>query len=79
MRHQGHTGGLQLAERVEQVQKGAAKPIKCPGHHHVEPPSRGIFQQRVQARPLVAPVGAGDAVVGVDVHHLPAALLAYRF
>jgi hypothetical protein len=38
---------------------------------------RSILQQRIQAGPLVASLGTRHAVVGVDLHHLPAALVTH--
>jgi cytidyltransferase-like protein len=58
LQYQRHTDRLQLAQRVQQVQQRTAEAIQRPGEYHVEPPSRGILQQRIQARSLFAPFRA---------------------
>jgi hypothetical protein len=44
---------------------------------HIEPSSRGILQQCIEPRPLLASLETGHAVLGVDLRDLPAALLTH--
>ena len=44
-----------------------AQSIDRPRHHDIELAPRSIAVQPVKGRPLVAPFGAADAVVGVDL------------
>src|SRR6516164_6890017 len=67
--------GLKVLDGAEQVDKGAAKPIDGPSHHHIEPAPAGIFEHGIEPRTLVAAFGARDACVPVDLDHLPAAAL----
>jgi hypothetical protein len=53
-----------------------APPQANPSGYHVETLTRSIPEQGVQAGPLVPALGAGDAVGGTDLQHLPATLLA---
>jgi hypothetical protein len=59
----------------DQILKAAAQPIDRPGHHHVELPLGRVPAKCIEARPLVPPLGAADAVVAVDLDDLQAAAL----
>src|SRR5262249_9883276 len=49
----------------------APEAIHIPGHDNIELPFRSVTVQRVEGRPLVAPLGTADAVVLVDLDDLP--------
>jgi hypothetical protein len=49
-----------------------------PRQPHVEAPARRILQHRIQARPLVAPLRTGHAIVRIELHNLPATLLTHH-
>jgi hypothetical protein len=49
--------------------KAAAEAIDRPSHHHVELATGGRF---IELRPLVFALGAGNPVVPVNPHDLPA-------
>jgi hypothetical protein len=46
---------------------------------HVDLPSGGVLQHSVEGGALVAPLGAADAGVLVEIHHLPARTVGNRF
>src|SRR5262249_37556593 len=53
----------------------AAEAVDGPGHQDVELAPTGILEHGVEARALVASLGAADAFVAVDLHNLPLATL----
>src|SRR5262245_14423007 len=67
--------GLQVLDRVEEVDQRTAEPIDRPGHHHVELPAQRILKHAVEPWPLVASLGAAYAGVAVDLDDGPATAL----
>src|SRR5436189_5922572 len=63
---------MYLGEKTDQVLQAAPESINRPGHDHVKLALGGVSAQRIDARPLVAPLGAADAVVLVDLDDLAA-------
>jgi len=54
---------VKLAEEVQQVDQGAAQAIDRPGRDHVDVAPGNGLQQPIEARALVAALGAGDTGV----------------
>jgi hypothetical protein len=61
-------GGPEMLNGAEQIDQRAAEPIDGPGHHDVEPPAARVLQHGVQARSLVAALGAADAGEQAEGH-----------
>jgi hypothetical protein len=66
---------LKMLNRAEQIDQRAAEPINGPRHDDVEPAPAGIFEQRIEAGPLLSSLGAADAGIALDLGHLPPAAL----
>src|SRR5262249_50750706 len=47
-----------MLDRTEQVDQGPAEPVDGPGHYDVEPPPARILEHGIEARALVATLGA---------------------
>jgi len=52
---------LQLTQEPDQVLKAAAKAIDGPSSDHVDLARGRVFEQAIEARPLVAPLGTRNA------------------
>jgi hypothetical protein len=70
---------VQLPEKPDEVLKAAAQPIDAPRGHHVKFAPGDRLVQPIECGPLVASVGAADAVVAELGDHAPAAPLDRRF
>src|SRR4029077_13123951 len=62
---------------VEQISERAPEAVDGPRHHHIEPPPTGVLQHGIEAGSSVAPLGARDARVVVDLDYLPATPLGH--
>jgi len=66
------------AERVKfgqerhKVFEAAAQAIDVPGHHYLELTLCAVPAQRIERWPSIAALSATDAVILVDLRHLPA-------
>ena len=63
---------VELGQEADQVLQAAAEAIDVPGHDDIELPLGSVPVQGIEGRPLVAPLGAADAVILLDLHHAPA-------
>src|SRR5262245_13552249 len=63
---------MNFRQEAHQVLQAAPQPVDRPGHDHVELPFGGIPAERIEARTLVTPSGAADAVIFVDLDDLTA-------
>jgi hypothetical protein len=66
---------VHVAEETNEVLQAPTEPIDAPGHYDIEPAPAGVFQEPIECRPLVTPLGPADAVVDVLLDHLPAGAL----
>jgi hypothetical protein len=64
--------GMELAEEVQQVDQRAAQAIDRPGRDHVDVAAGDGLQQAIEARPLVASLGAGDPGILEKLNQAPA-------
>jgi len=58
---------LQLGQKPNQVLEATAEAIDRPSRDHVDLARRGVLQQSLETRALVATLGAADAGVFVNV------------
>ena len=63
---------MQVAQDLDQILQRPPEAIDRPGSDHIELPPRHALEQRIQARPVLATLGARYAIVGEDLHQLPA-------
>ena len=56
---------MNVPEEGYEVLERAAETVDGPRHHHIELASGGILEHPIKLRPLVAALGAADAVVDV--------------
>jgi hypothetical protein len=64
--------GVKFAQEVQQVDQGAAEAIDRPCRDHVDVAAGDGLQQAIEARALVAALGAGDTGVLEKLDHAPA-------
>jgi hypothetical protein len=62
---------MEFAEKVQQVDQGAAQAIDRPGRDHVDVAAGDGLQQAIEAGALVAALGAGDTGVLEKLDHAP--------
>ena len=55
---------LDVAEKTDEVLQRTTQSVDRPHGHQIEISSRDAFEQSIEARTLVAPLGAADALVG---------------
>ena len=67
--------GVQFLQHADQIHAGSAQPIDAPGRDHIELLAGDGLEQLVEARALIAALGAGDALVLEHGDHLPAVTL----
>ncbi|WP_458192560.1 hypothetical protein [Bradyrhizobium sp. UFLA05-153] len=70
--------GLEVAQEADQILQAAAEAINAPGRDHVDLAGGDILQQPIEARTLVAAVGAADVGVLVEACDHPARALSDR-
>ena len=56
-----------MLDRAKQVDQRAAEPLNGPRHDDIEPAPAGIFEQGIEAGPLLSSLGAADAGIAVDL------------
>jgi hypothetical protein len=67
---------LEFVQEADEILQAAAEAIDGPCCDHVDLARRGVVEQSIEARTLVAAVGARDAGVLVDADDLPARALS---
>jgi hypothetical protein len=72
MQEQVHAFGVEFAQEVQQVDQGAAQAIDRPSRDHVDVAASNGLEQAIEARPLVAALGAGDTSVLEELDYAPA-------
>ncbi len=72
MQEQVDALGVKLAQEVQQVDQRASQAIDRPGCDHVDVAAGNGLQQPIEARALVAALGAGDTGVLEELDHAPA-------
>jgi len=70
-----NTGGFEVLDGAQEVNQRSPEPIDGKGHHDVEFAPAGILEHGIEAGPLVAALGAADALVLVGSDHIPATAL----
>jgi hypothetical protein len=63
MQEQVDALGVQFAQEVQQIDQRPAQAIDRPGRDHVDVVPGNGLEQAIEARPLVAALGAGDTGV----------------
>jgi hypothetical protein len=58
--------------RADKILKATAEPIDAPSHDDVEFTPGCSFVESIESWPLILGLGAGNPVVLVDLHNLPA-------
>jgi hypothetical protein len=71
--------GVEFTEEVQQVDQGAAQAIDRPCRDHVDVAAGNGLEQAIEARALVAALGAGDTGVLEKLDHAPAVARGDRF
>src|SRR6185312_1194911 len=64
-----------VLDELREVQHRAAEPVDGPCRDDIEPAGDGVLTEPVESGALVAALGTGHAVVGVELDDSPAALL----
>jgi hypothetical protein len=63
---------VNFGQEADQVLQAASEPVDRPRHDHAELPLGGVSAERIKAGAFVAPLGAADAVIFVDLDDLTA-------
>ena len=63
---------VKLGQERHKVFQAAPQAIDVPGHHYVELALGGVPAQHIERRPTIAALSAADAMIVVDLRHLPA-------
>src|SRR5262249_19633082 len=68
-------GRLKVLDGAKQIDEGPPHAIDGPSHNDVELPTARVVEHGIERRALVAAFGARDALVCIDLYHLPATAL----
>src|SRR6266481_5131809 len=79
MQKQVYDERVKLGQERHQVFQAAAQAIDVPGHHYLELTLCAVPAQRIERWPSIAALSATDAVILVDLRHLPAGALRQGF